>query len=164
MRRLVAVILLVLALLSIPALPFAGKTKIPKGAYGVWEVSATHTKSPLYTSKANTRRENQKIVDKENGALWWRYSKGHAIVDHLDSVVGDGLWRVSDFHVDDIGVLTTKKGKQYYICTAVWKGTQTKYVYKYDGQTIQVKKGDIICVSCADEDGYDYIAYFKKCG
>ena len=162
MKRLAAIFAVLLILLTIPTMPVASKVSIPKGAYGVWSVPSLKTDSPLYKSKANTSAQNQKVVDKENGALWWAYSKGHAIVDHLDSEVGNGLWRVNWIRLDDLAILTTKDGKQYYICTALWKATQTKFVYKYDGTTIQVAKGDIICVSCADEDGFNYIAYFKK--
>ena len=162
MKRVFATLAVILIFLTIPTMPQAGKVKIPKGAYGVWTVSSTKTTSPLYKSKANTSKENQRVVDREDCALWWNYSKGHAIVDHLDSLVGDGLWRVNEFHVSDLGVLTTKNSKTYYECTAIYKATQTKYVYQYDGKTIQVKQGDIICVSCADDDGYDYVAYFKR--
>lgn len=162
MKRIAAILAVALILLTIPTMPHAGSVKIPKGAYGVWTVSSTKTVSPLYKSKANTSAQNQKVVDKENGALWWAYSKGHAIVDHLDSEVGDGLWRVNEMHLDDLGVLTTKDGKTYYTCTAMYKATQTKFVYQYNKVTIQVAKGDIICVSCADDDGYDYVAYFKR--
>jgi len=167
LKRTTAILSALLILASCLTFPISAKasesqTNIPEGAYGVWEIASLGTISPLYTSKANTSRENQRVVDRENCALWWRYSKGHAIVDHLDSEVGDGLWRVNEMHVSDIATLTTSKGKTYYECRAIWMATQTKYVYQYDGSTIQVKAGDIICVSCADEDGYNYVAYFKK--
>ena len=166
MKRLFAllsVVLLLLSIICIPTVPNAGKPKIPKGAYGVWVCSALQTTSPLSTSKANTSKENQKVVDKENAALWWKYGKGHAIVDHLDSVCGKGQWIINELRVGDLGILYTKDKTKYYSCTAVFMATQTKYVYQavFDGNTIGCKSGDIICVSCAWEDGYDYVAYFK---
>lgn len=163
MKRVIAILILAFIVLSISfsTMPTA-KPKIPKGAYGVWQVASIKTTSPLYKSEYNDSKHNQKVVDKENGALWWAYSKGHAIVDHAYSEVGDGVWCVNEMHVGDIGTLTTSKTTTYYECTAIWKATQTRYVYKYDGTTISVKKGDIICVCCADEDGYNYVAYFRR--
>lgn len=162
LKRTICFLFAVCLLLSFPVTAASvTSVKIPKGAVGVWTVNSIHTESPLYKSKANNSKENQKVVDKDNAALWWPYSKGHAIVDHLDSEVGDGLWRVNEMHVGDIATLTTSKGKTWYECRAIWMATQTKYVYQYDGNTIAVKKGDIICVSCADEDGFDYVAYFR---
>lgn len=164
MKRAIAllgVILLLLSIICIPTVPYAGKPKIPKGAYGVWQVSALSTSTPLYEAKSNSGKDRQKVVDKENAAVWMPYGKGHAIVDHLDSVVGGGVWRVNGIVVDDIATLTTKNGTKYYHCVAVWLATQTKYVYQWEDETISCKKGDIICVSCADADGYDYVAYFK---
>ena len=159
MKRTICFLFAVAMLMCVPV---SAKTTIPKGAYGVWEVNSIHTESPLFKSKANNSRENQRVVDRENCALWWNYSKGHAIVDHVYSEVGEGLWIVWEMHIGDIATLTTSKGKTYYECTALYKATQTKYVYQYEGETITVKKGDILCVCCADEDGFDVCAYFKK--
>ena len=165
MKRTTAILSALLILASCLCFPTHAETitqtNIPEGAYGVWEIASLGTTSPLYTSKANTSRENQRVVDRENCALWWRYSKGHAIVDHLDSEVGDGLWRLNGIILGDIATLTTKSEKRYYECIGIYLCTQTKYVYQHRGTTISVSKGDIICVCCADEDGFDYVAYFR---
>ena len=162
MKRTTALFFAVCLLLSFPVTAASvTSVKIPKGAVGVWTVNSIHTESPLYKSKANNSKENQKVVDKDNAALWWAYSKGHAIVDHLDSEVGDGLWRLNGIILGDIATLTTKSEKRYYECIGIYLCTQTKYVYQHRGTTISVSKGDIICVCCADEPDYNYIAYFR---
>ena len=155
MRRIIAIMLLCLTLSSC-SLP---RTTAPR--HGVWYVNATGTTSQLYKGDAST---GQKIVDAENSALWMKYGKGHAILDHADSVCGDGVWNVNEMQVGGLADLSVGGKKTYYECTAIWLCTQTRYVYRYDGRTVSVKKGDIICVSCADEDGYDYVAYYRKCG
>lgn len=164
MKRLTATVLLLL-LLTVPthAATVEG-VKLPEGAVGVWYIHNLHATVNLFTSKANTLRENQEVVDREDSALWWPYRQGHAIVDHLESQAGDGWWRVADIRVGDIGELTTTKGKTYYVCVAVTLAEQTKYAYvsAVDGKVIPCKQGDVLCVSCADEDGCNYVAYFKK--
>ena len=165
MKRTTAILSALLILASCLCFPATAKesttqVNIPEGAYGIFEIASIGTTSPLYTSRANTSRENQRVVDRENCALWWRYSKGHAIVDHLDSEVG-GLWRLNDIILGDIATLTTKSEKRYYECIGIYLCTQTKYVYQHRGTTISVSKDDVICVCCADEPDYNYIAYFR---
>jgi len=161
MKRVLAVIAAALVLLTIPAMPVCGKTTIPKGAYGVWECSSIKTTSILYKGNISTKAD-QKIVDRENSACWRTYGKGHGIYDHAGSAAGKGVWCVEDMRCGGIATLTTAKAKTYYQCTAIYLATQTKYVMKYQGQTIACAKGDIICVSCAIGDNEVYVAYYKK--
>ena len=160
MKRIFAAFAVVLILLTIPSIPVCGKTTIPKGAYGVWEVDVLGTKSPLYKGNISTKAD-QAIVDKENSACWRTYGKGHAIYDHQMSSVGKGSWCVNLMEVGTLATLTTAKGKEYYQCTAIYLCSSTKYVFKYEGVTLPCKKDDIICVSCAEND-MSYVAYYKK--
>lgn len=165
MKRLTAIVLLLL-LLTVPThAATVESVKLPEGAYGVWYIHNIRATATLNTSKARTRAENQKVVDREDAALWWPYRQGHAIIDHLESQAGDGWWRVADIRVGDIGELTTEKGKTYYVCVAVMLAEQVgnSYLSTIDGRLITCHKGDILCVSCADEGGrMVYVAYFKK--
>ena len=162
MKRFVAVILLLLFALSIPAaIPTCGKSSIPKGAYGVFSLPSCKVTANLYTCD-NSTRAAQRVVDKEDCALWRPYSKGHAILDHAYSIAGSGVWIVNEFKVGDYGTLQTAKGKFKFQCTAVYLAKMNKYVFKYGKETIAVKKGDLICACCADEDGLYYVAYFKR--
>jgi len=149
------------AVAMLMCVPVSAKTTIPKGAYGIWECAELNTTSILYKGNISTAAD-QAIVDKENSACWRTYGKGHAIYDHAGSEAGDGIWCVEEMRVGGIATLTTAKKKTYYQCTAIWLAVQTKYVMKYDGQTIGCKKGDLICVSCAEEEGMAYVAYYRK--
>ena len=163
MKRIAAALAAAVVLLAcLPcAQPHAGKAKLPKGAYGLWEVDVLGTVSPLYKGNISTKAD-QAIVDRENSACWRTYGKGHAIYDHQLSEVGGGSWCVNLMEVGTYATLTTAKSKTYYQCTAIWLCSQTKYVMKYEGETVACRKGDVICVSCADEDKQVYVAYFKK--
>lgn len=135
----------------------------PKGSVGLWECPALKTQSWLYQSPVNNTANNQKIVDRDDCALWWKYGKGYAVIDHADSEVGEGSWNVNRMRVDDLATRTTPDGKSYYICIAVVVGTRRKYNYAYEGKTFApTKKGDVVCISCANEDGSQvYLAYYR---
>ena len=163
MKRTTAILFALLVLTSALTFPAEAKTKIPKGAYGVWEVSSIGTSTPLYKGNISTKAD-QKIVDNERSACWRTYGKGHAIFDHADSIVGGGVWNVERMMVGGLGILTTAKTKEYYLCTQISLCTQTKYVMRYNGAVYPCKKGDIICVSCALDDGEVYVAYYKRIG
>jgi len=93
---------------------------LPKGCIGVWDAHTIGTKSYLYESPKNTTAQNQKVVDRENCALWWPYGKGHAVCDHAESELPGGLWRVQDISVDDNATLTLPNGtRKYYTCMGV---------------------------------------------
>jgi len=164
MKRIAAVLLAALLLAS--AVPVSAKSaatsdRIPDGAYGLWEVGCLKTSSVLYKGNISTAAD-QRIVDREDSACWRTYGKGHAIYDHAGSEAGGGVWNVEDMTVGGIATLTTRKGTDYYLCTQISLCTQTKYVMRYDGVTYPCKKGDVLCVSCADEDKQVYVAYYKK--
>ena len=167
MKRTAATVLLLL-LLTVPThAATVESVKLPDGAYGVWYIHNLHVEATLYKSKANTLAENQKVVDLEDAALWWPYRHGHAIVDHLESQAGAGWWRVADIRVGDVGELTTEQGKAYFACVAVMLAEQVgnSYLSTIDGRLVTCNKGDVLCVSCADEGGrMVYAAYFKALG
>lgn len=138
--------------------------KFPKGSCGLWECPTIGTKSWLYKAPTNTLAQNQKVVDRENCALWWAYGKGHGVIDHADSVVPGGLWRVQDFSVDDNAVLTLPDGtKKYYTCMGILRCKCGKKAYTWNGAAFApLAKEDVVCVSCATQDGNEvYCAYFK---
>lgn len=138
--------------------------KFPKGSCGLWESPTIGTKSWLFRSPANTLAQNQKVVDRENCALWWPYGKGYAVIDHSDSEVGGGLWRVQDISVDDNAVLTLPNGtKKYYTCVGMLRCRREKGGYTWNGKIFApLEKEDVACISCATRDGNEvYVAYFK---
>ena len=139
-------------------------TLFPRGAYGLWESPTIGTKSWLFRSPVNTLAQNHKVVDRENCALWWPYGKGHGVIDHADSEVPGGLWRVQDFSVDDNAVLTLSDGtKKYYTCMGILRCKRGKKAYTWNGSAFApLAKEDVMCVSCATQDGNEvYCAYFK---
>ena len=139
-------------------------TVFPKGAYGLWECPTIGTKSWLFQSPVNTLAQNQKVVDRENCALWWPYGKGHGVIDHADSEVPGGLWRVQDFSVDDNAALTLTDGtKKYYTCMGILRCKRGKKAYTWNEAAFApLTKEDVVCVSCATNDGSEvYCAYFK---
>lgn len=139
-------------------------TVFPKGCVGVWECPSIGTRTPLYKSASNTLAQNQKVVDRENAALWWPYGKGHAVVDHAESELPGGLWRVQDFSMDDNAVLTLADGtKKYYTCVGILRCKRGKKAYTWNGAAFApIAKEDVVCISCATNDGSEvYAAYFK---
>ena len=139
-------------------------TVFPKGAYGLWESPTIGTKSWLFQSPVNTLAQNQKVVDRENAALWWPYGKGHAVCDHADSELPGGLWRVQDFSVDDNAVLTLPNGtKKYYTCLGVLRCKRRPKDYAWNNAPFApLKRDDVVCISCATNDGSEvYAAYFQ---
>lgn len=138
--------------------------KFPNGSVGLWECPSIGTKSWLYQSSSNTLTQNQKVVDRENCALWWPYGKGHGVIDHADSVVPGGRWRVQDISVDDNAVLTLPDGtKKYYTCMGMLRCKRGKRGYTWNGGNFApLETDDVVCVSCATNDGSEvYSAYFK---
>lgn len=136
----------------------------PKGAYGLWESPTIGTKSWLFQSPVNTLAQNQKVVDRENCALWWPYGKGHGVIDHADSEVIGGLWRVQDISVDDNATLKLPNGTtKYYTCLGVLRCKREKNGYNWNGKPFApLRKEDVACISCATADGNEvYVAYFK---
>ena len=138
--------------------------KLPSGCVGLWETPTIGTKSYLYKSPANTMAQNQKVVDRENCALWWPYGKGHAVCDHADSVLPGGLWRVQDITVEDNATLTLPDGtRKYYTCMGLLRCRRRPRDYAWNNAPFApLAKEDVVCISCANASGSEvYVAYFK---
>ena len=134
----------------------------PAGCAGIWKCPAMGSESYLYTSPKNDRTHNQAVVDRENCALWWRYGKGYAVIDHSMSEAGAGLWDVSQLKIGDIATLTIDGKDMMYVCigTAYCRIRNNDYAFKGKAYA-PMAKGDVVCLSCAEEDGYVYAAYFE---
>lgn len=123
-------------------------------------ITSIGTESPLKECNG-TLAQRQAIVDTKELALYERYGNGHAIGDHVGSVIGDAVWDMSLVSVGDIGVLYTEDGAEYYECIAVMKVRNTGRDYRHRGKPITVDRHDIICLSCVPyEDGWENLAYF----
>ena len=133
---------------------------IPDGAYGVFQCTALETTItvPLYTAAG----VGQEVVDAEDSALIRKYGQGKEICDHADSIIGDGVWNVNDMQVGSTAFLITPKSTIHYQCTAIYLCKQRKYDFTYNGKVIQPTKNDLVCISCAEDDGWVYLAYYKK--
>ncbi len=134
----------------------------PAGSAGIWKCPAMGSESYLYTSAKNDRAHNQTVVDRKDCALWWPYGKGHAIIDHAMSEVGGGIWDVSQVRLGDIATLTTKDKETVYVCigTALCRIRNNDYAFKGKAYAA-LAKADVVCLSCAEEDGFVYAAYFE---
>ena len=166
MRKIVTILLTVLLLtVTVYALPevyeIPMNCDIPEGAYGVWQVPCIGTRTPLYISKGT----GQNIIDAEDSALYQRYGKGYAIYDHAWSEVGNGCWCVEQMEVG-CGAFLCREGKPEicYECTAIYLTKQNGTLYKCRGSNITIGKNEIMCLSCAEDDGWVYVAVFEKVG
>ena len=168
MKRTIAFILLLVCVLSVTVyaefFQIPQDAEVPEGAYGVWQCSAINVNVPLYTSKKTTGAR-QKVVDKEDSALITTYGKGRLIADHYQSEIGEGMWEVNKMTVGEAAFLI-RDGKPTlaYQCTAIWMCKQKRNNYQYNGKAIYPAKNDIVCVCCAEDDGWVYLAYFKYMG
>ena len=134
-------------------------TEVPEGAYGVWEVAETGTRTPLYSAEGN----GQVYVDRENAAAYIKWGEGRLIADHADSKVDGGVWNVNQHIVGGMAFLVRDgKPTKTYQCTAIWLCDDNGSTYLYNGKSIRAAKGDIICGSCASEKPHDkvYLAYY----
>ena len=137
--------------------------EVPKGAYGVWEVAETGTRTPIYSAEGT----GQKWADMENAAFIRAWGDGRLIGDHADSVVDGGVWNVNEHIVGGMAFLVRDgKPTKRYQCTAIYLCDDTGSTYLYNGKSIRAAKGDIICGSCASDKPHDkvYIAYYKYSG
>ena len=135
---------------------------LPLGCIGIFCCPAMETTSYLYASPRNDRTHNQAVVDKPDSALWWRYGKGYAVIDHSMSEAGAGLWDVSQLKIGDVATLTIDGKETMYVCigTAYCRIRNNDYAFKGKAYA-PMAKGDVVCLSCAEEDGYVYAAYFE---
>lgn len=132
-----------------------------EGSIGTWQVPCIGTRSPLYETKG----VGQDVIDAKNSALYQRMGKGYAIYDHADSEVGMGLWRVQDMCVGCGGFLCQEgKPEKCYECTAIYLAEQRGNDYYYHNKAIRPEANAIICVSCAETDGWVYVAMFEYVG
>jgi len=131
--------------------------EIPEAAYGVFQVPCIGTSSPLYEGW-------QSVIDAEDSALILKYGRGWLIADHAYSEVG-GLWCVQNMQVG-CGAFLIREGKPElcYGCTAIYLCRQDGNGFTYNGRSINPTKDGIICISCAEEDGYVYLAAFEYIG
>lgn len=167
MKKILAVLILICLLCGsvawADAIPVpTGKTEIPDGSVGVWQVPSLKTKTPLYTNKG---RDAQDIIDEENSAVVGSYGVGTAILDHAGSETGKGIWHVEDIKVEDVAWWITEDGIEQYRCYAVCRATQTGSTYTVKGTPVYpLSSTDVLCVSCAVKDGDVFIAFFKDEG
>ena len=138
--------------------------RLPDGCVGIWECGMLHAEAYLYTSEANTFEENQKVVDRDNCALWWPYGKGHAVIDHAESEAGEGMWRVQDMSIDSTASLTLPNGtKKYYTCIGLLRCKHRNRDYAWNNAAFApLNKDDVVCISCATSNGSEvYVAYYQ---
>ncbi len=136
--------------------------QIPTEAYGVFQVPSLRTSSPLYKT---TPAQWQDVVDAEDAALIKPYGYGLAIYDHAGSEAGRGVWDVSQMQVGCAAFLLREgKGETCYQCVAIYFAEQRGNTYFCRGQTIQPQQDEIMCVSCAERDGWVFAAIFQKLG
>ena len=138
--------------------------KLPSGCVGIWDAPTIGTRSYLYKSSSNTLAQNQKVVDRENAALWWPYGKGHAVVDHAESELPGGIWRVQDITIEDNATLTLPNGtRKYYTCVGLLRCRRRPKDYAWNNAPFApLAKEDVVCISCANASGSEvYVAYFK---
>ncbi len=157
MKRFIPVILL---LFSLAGFEIPRAAVIPDGAYGVFQCPAIEISAPLYTAQGN----EQDVVDAENSALVRKWGNGLLICDHADSAHGDATWNVNRMQVGGAAFILTADRIQSYRCTAICLVENTGYGYTYHGRTITPGRSDLICLSCAGEDGKEYLAYYEHTG
>lgn len=140
------------------------KCKIPKDAYGVWQVPDRGIIIPVYKG---TNATAQAIIDTDYAASIEKYGVGMILNDHADSKTdGSGLWNVCDFTPDTVGFMVTKDTTYCYTCVFVCRAYRQNTCYIMDGASVYPhRQGDILCVSCATADASEvYIAEFRQTG
>lgn len=149
------------AALDVYEIPQAAE--IPAEAYGVFQVPSLRTSSALY--ECSNPAYWQDVVDAEESALIKPYGYGLAIYDHAGSECGRGLWCVEDMTVGCAAFLLREgKGETCYQCVSIFLAEQRGNAYLCRGQTIQPQQDEIMCVSCAERDGWVFAAIFQKLG
>lgn len=152
---------IVLLAVSLAAFAVPQAATIPDGAYGVWQVPSIGTSTPVYESETRT---GQEVVDKENAALIRERGKGWLVADHADSEVDGGIWNVNEMRVGEPAFLITEDVTYCYECIAICIVRNNGYEHSFMGIAIRPDKDDVICVSCALEAGYEYLAYYDYKG
>lgn len=82
-----------------------------------------------------------------------------------DSYVGLGYWRVDEMQVGCGGFLCREgKPEAVYECTAIYLAEQKGDAYYWHGKKLAPGENEILCLSCADEDGWVCVAVFEYIG
>ena len=138
-------------------------TVIPDNAYGIFQVPALEIDVPLYTSTTET---GQEVVDREDAALIRGWGKGKAICDHADSQHGKAYWNVNEMQVGGSAFLITQDETLWYRCDMIArvKNTGTGYICTATGHSVTAQRDDVICLSCTDDDGEEWLAYYTYMG
>ena len=68
---------------------------------------------------------------------------------------------MSEMKVGEPGFLITEDGTYIYQCVGICLAKQSSNKYHFAGVTIYPEKDDIVCISCAEDDGWVYLAYYK---
>lgn len=158
MKRLFAMFILI----SLVGFEIPHTVDIPDGAYGAWQCPALGTSSLLYEGNST---EWQSIVDEDNSALWMNYNGIHVIADHAGSEVGGGIWNVNDMSVGGLAFLIEKEATYEYRCYLIAEADHDGYCWKINNQPIRPYRAtDIMCESCAAEDGKVYVAFYSYVG
>lgn len=152
---------IILLAVSLAAFAVPQAATIPDGAYGVWQVPSIGTSTPVYESDTRT---GQEVVDKENAALIRERGKGWLVADHADSEVDGGIWNVNEMRVGEPAFLITEDVTYCYECIAICIVRNNGYEYSFMDIAIRPDKDDVICLSCALEAGYEYLAYYDYKG
>lgn len=167
MKKIIVILLTVLLLtVTVYALPEVYEIPMnvdyPVDCWGVWQVPCLGTRSPLYEAQPSGQQD---VVDAENSALFQRYGKGYGIYDHAWSEVPGGFWCVEQMQVGCGGFLCREgKPEVCYECTAIYLAEQKANNYRTRNGNVTLAADEIMCVSCAEEDGWVYVAVFKKIG
>ena len=138
--------------------------RIPKNAYGIWQIPELNIIIPLYEKKNKTA---QQIIDEELCALILPFGKGRIILDHSGSNgLGEGYWDIGMVHPDMIAFLTTNKNTIQYQCNAVYKVQCKGSQYFHENRFIYpVSSLDIACNCCVGTNVLEnYMAMFKYKG
>ncbi len=170
MRRLSTAILTAVLALSLSAYALAldmyeipQAVTLPEDAYGCWQVPCIKTRSTLY--ECSNPALWQSVVDAEDSALIKGYGYGLAIYDHAGSEAGRGVWDVSQMQVGcGAFLLREGRGETCYQCVAIFLAEQRGNSYICRGQSIQPQQNEIMCLSCAERDGWVYVALFEYLG
>ena len=156
MKRLALAVILILAVTEIPH-----DVPIPTDGM-IWQVPCISVSLPVYPEVG---RNGQSLIDADNSGCIWQYGRGRIIGDHAGSEIGRGVWFVEDMRVGCAGFLM-QEGKPHvcYECTAILLCRQVGAYYQWHGATVWPKTDEILCVSCAEDEEFVYLAVFEKVG
>ena len=150
----------ILLLFSLVGFEVPHNVTIPDNAVGVWECPSINTTTPLYWAEGT----GQSIVDRGNSAAYRWYSNGKAILDHQGSEAGGGHWDVNLIDVGSSAFLILPGKTEQYECVLVCRAEVSGSVWIYNGHTVRLNAGEIVCACCADTEAKNYLAIFEFVG